>query len=337
MNATSPTGALLLCRAEPGAVRPVARLLRERMLLAPAGDGWSVLVPEGRTWRGGETGGTHRTHGTDGERGPSASSAAHTSYASYGERGTSGAEPVDRVVAGWAAALAVGSFWPVLAVWWDGDRAGYSLASGFRRAVGYVWFADGRPVGEDEAMRTFADRLGLDPVLDVQALDALTRPDPDADARNRLLGLLAVLGRTGLALPSGLDPGASVDRLRAVADGLPGTEPVAGAGRAETARAGLGAAGRGRIGLWAYGPGVRVLGGLQVAAGLPLVLWGAGRRSGGWTLAGALLVAHGVLGLAYGRRGGVPAGAARGTADPGRAGGVGRVGDLGDDGVPGHA
>ncbi|MFC9758214.1 hypothetical protein ACFTWK_35600, partial [Streptomyces sp. NPDC056921] len=52
MNATSPAGALLLCRAEPETVRPVAHLLRERMLLAPAGDGWSVLVPEGKPWQG---------------------------------------------------------------------------------------------------------------------------------------------------------------------------------------------------------------------------------------------------------------------------------------------
>lgn len=42
VTATSPAGALLLCRAEPETVRPVAHLL-----LAPAGDGWSVLVPEG--------------------------------------------------------------------------------------------------------------------------------------------------------------------------------------------------------------------------------------------------------------------------------------------------
>ncbi|PWS39593.1 hypothetical protein DKT74_37555, partial [Streptomyces sp. ZEA17I] len=177
MNATS-TGALLLCRADPGTVRPLAHLLREQMLLTRAGEEWSVLVPEGKPWR---------------DTGPSGGDP----------------EPVDRVLGGWATALAVGSPWPVLALWWDADRAGYTLAAGFRRTVGYVWLADGTPVGEDEAMRTFAARLGLDPVLDLQALEELTRPDPDADAGARLRGLLAVLTRTGLVLPTGLGPGES--------------------------------------------------------------------------------------------------------------------------------
>ncbi|MFE2436267.1 hypothetical protein ACFXA8_16440, partial [Streptomyces sp. NPDC059409] len=117
-------GALLLCRAEPDAVAAVAPLLGERMPLLRAGEGWSVIVPEGGPWR-------------------------------------DGGEPVDRVVTGWAAALAVGAPWPVLALWWDADRAGYTLASGFRRPVGYVWLANGTPVGEDEAMRTFAARGGV--------------------------------------------------------------------------------------------------------------------------------------------------------------------------------
>lgn len=178
MTATS-VGALLLCRAEPETVRPVAHLLRERMLLVPAGDGWSVLVPEGKPWR----------------KDPREGAAAD-----------GGAEPVDRVVGGWATALAVGSTWPVLALWWDDDRSGYTLASGFRRPVGYTWLADGTPAAEEEAMRTSAARLGLDPVLDVQALEALTRADPEADAAARLRGLLAVLTRAGVALPPGLTP-----------------------------------------------------------------------------------------------------------------------------------
>jgi hypothetical protein len=33
--------------------------------------------------------------------------------------------------------------------------------------------------------------------------------------------------------------------------------------------------------------------------GLPVMVWGVRRRSGGWVTAGALLVAHGALGLAY--------------------------------------
>ncbi len=90
------TGALLLCRADPDSVAAVAPLLGERMPSVPAGEGWSALVPVGGPWRRGD-------------------------------------EPVDRVVTGWAAALAVGAPWPVLALWWDADRAGYTLASGFRR------------------------------------------------------------------------------------------------------------------------------------------------------------------------------------------------------------
>ncbi|CAM5726813.1 hypothetical protein SBADM41S_09145 [Streptomyces badius] len=184
MNATS-TGALLLCRADPETVRPLAHLLREQMLLVRAGEEWSVLVPEGKPWRAG---------GAEQD-----------------------AEPVDRILGGWATALAVGSTWPVLALWWDADRAGYTLAAGFRRPVGYIWLTDGTPVGEDEAMRTFAARLGLDPVLDVQALEELTRPDPETDAEARLRGLLAVLAGAGLTLPAGLSPGESADRLRSVA------------------------------------------------------------------------------------------------------------------------
>lgn len=34
---------------------------------------------------------------------------------------------------------------------------------------------------------------------------------------------------------------------------------------------------------------------------LPITLWGMSRRSGGWVLAGALLMTHGALGLAYDR------------------------------------
>ncbi|MRT44760.1 hypothetical protein FGX00_02710, partial [Xylella fastidiosa subsp. multiplex] len=89
----------------------------------------------------------------------------------------------------------------------DAERAGFTLASGFRRPVGYVWLANGTPAGEDEAMRTFATRLGLDPVLDLQALEQLTRADPEADSRARLRTLLAVLTRAGIALPDGLAPG----------------------------------------------------------------------------------------------------------------------------------
>ncbi|MFC8518068.1 hypothetical protein [Streptomyces sp. NPDC057257] len=258
-------GALLLCRAEPGSVAPAAHLLREPMLLTRAGDTWSVLVPEGKPW-------------------------------------LHGGEPVDRVLTGWATALAVGAPWPVLALWWDADRAGYTLASGFRRPVGYVWLANGTPAGEDEAMRTFAARLGLDPVLDVQSLDHLTKPDPETDARARLLGLLAVLTHAGVALPTGLTPGDPADRLREVAGAQQDARPVEWPGWREAVRAELDAVDRSRLGPWLPGSGTprsRALALAQVTAGLPLTLWGLRRHSGGWAAAGALLLAHGALGLTY--------------------------------------
>ncbi|MEV4938161.1 hypothetical protein [Streptomyces zaomyceticus] len=267
MNATSgphPTGALLLCRADPTAVRPLARLLGEQLLLASAGEEWSVLVPEGKPW-------------------------------------LHGGEPVEQVVTGWATALAVSAAtWPVVAFWWDRDRAGFTLAAGFRRTVGYTWLADGTPVGEDEAMRTFAARLALDPVLDVQTLEPLTGPDPDADAAGRLLGVVAVLGRAGLALPTGLHPGESADRLRSVALAQ-GAEQLEGAGWRDAVRAELDVVEGGPLGPYLRGPRARVLGGAQLVAGVPLLLWGVGRRSGGWAAAGALLVAHGAFGLVYDR------------------------------------
>ena len=275
MNATS-VGALLLCRADPETVRPTAHLLREPMVLTPAGEDWSVLVPEGKPWRG---------------EGPGAGK----------EPGDDGGEPVDRVMGGWATALAVGSTWPVLALWWDGDRAGYTLASGFRRPVGYVWLADGTPVGEDEAMRTFAARLGLDPVLDVQALEALTRPDPDVDAEARLRGLLAVLARTGVVLPAGVGPGEPADRLRSAAGAQREAERIEWAGWRDAVRVELDAVERGSLGPWVRGPRARAIAAAQLVVGVPLLLAGARRRSGGWLVAGAVLLAQGALGLAYNR------------------------------------
>ncbi|MET7366953.1 hypothetical protein ABZS61_14145 [Streptomyces sp. NPDC005566] len=264
MTATS-VGALLLCRADLETVRPLAHLLREPMLLTPAGDGWSAVVPEGKPWR------------------------------------SEGGEPVDRVLGGWATALAVGSAWPVLALWWDGDRSGYTLASGFRRPVGYIWLADGTPAGEDEAMRTFAARLGLDPVLDVQDLEALTRPDPEADADARLRGLLSVLTRTGLSLPAGLAPGEPADRLRGVAGAHPQAEQIEWAGWRDAVRVELDAVESGSLGPWVLGPRARAAAAAQVAVGVPLTLWGARRRSGGWVAAGLILLVQGALGLAYNR------------------------------------
>ncbi|QCD60800.1 hypothetical protein [Streptomyces hawaiiensis] len=257
-------GALLLCRAAPASVAPVAHLLREPMQLTRAGGDWSALVPEGRPWR-------------------------------------DGAEPVDRVVTGWATALAVGAPWPVLALWWDSDHAGFTLASGFRRPVGFVWLASGVPVGEDEAMRTFAARLGLDPVLDVQALERLTKPDSAADARTRLRGLLAVLTRVGVSLPAGLAPGEPADRLREAAARRPDSLPVEWPGWRE-AVAERDTVDHSRLGPWmpwTGGPRAGALALAQVAAGLPLLVRGLRRRGSGWATAGALLLAHGAWGLAY--------------------------------------
>ncbi|MFE0516421.1 hypothetical protein, partial [Streptomyces sp. NPDC058964] len=211
---TPDPGALLLCRADPDAVAPAAGLLRERMLLTGAGGEWSVLVPEGGPWLG-------------------------------------GGEPVDRVVTGWATALAVTSPWPVLALWWDADRAGYTLASGFRRPVAYVWLADGTPAGEAEAMRTFAARLGLDPVLGTRSLDRLTETDPAADGRARLRGLIAVLTRAGVSLPAGLVPGEPADGFREAARARGDVRRVEGAGLVagwrEAVRAEIDVVERGRL------------------------------------------------------------------------------------------
>ena len=263
-------GALLLCRAEPDSVAPTAHLLREPMLLIRAGDTWSALVPEGTPWR-------------------------------------QAGEPVDRVLTGWATALAVGAPWPVLALWWDADRAGYTLVSGFRRPVAYVWLTNGTPAGEDEAMRTFAARLGLDPVLDVQTLDHLTKPDPDADARARLRGLLAVLAHAGVTLPAGLTPGTPADDLRETARARPDARTIAWPPRREPVRPEPAPAHSSPPTPtpfspwlpWSGTPRSRALALAQVVAGLPLTLWGLRRHSRGWAAAGALLLAHGALGLSY--------------------------------------
>ncbi|MDQ0811244.1 hypothetical protein QFZ63_002958 [Streptomyces sp. B3I7] len=248
-------GVLLLCRARPDAVAPVVPVLRERVGLAEAGDGWTLLVPEGTPWRSGET--------------------------------------VERVATGWAYALAVGVSWPVLAVWWDADRCGCVLASGFRRPVGYVWLANGTAVGEDEAMRTLGEGLGVASGATtggVGALLALTRPDSSVDGGGRLRGLLTVLEEgVGVRLPEGVVPGESAEgvegvRVREVVrEVVPG---VAARGRAEG----------GGGGMAVPGVGARVVALAQVGVGVPVVVWGVRRRRGGWVVAGLLLVVDGVVG-----------------------------------------
>ncbi|WP_328968564.1 hypothetical protein [Streptomyces sp. NBC_00239] len=263
-------GGLLLCRAEPPAVRPGAHLLRERLVLAPAGTGWSVLTPQDKPWRARNTpaGEVHQ---------------------------------VGDVLEGWATALAVGTNWPVLGLWWDEGRTGFALAAGFRRTVAYGWQADGAPEGDPDALRTFAARLGLDPVMDMEDLEALTRPDAAAGGRARMLALIAVLARADLALPAGLAPGEPPERLRAAALVAPGAETVEWSGWRDAVRAELDAVDGGPLGPWVRGPRARLLGAAQLAAGAPLMLWGARRRSPGWAAAGAVLAAHGALSLAYDR------------------------------------
>ncbi|MFI5616337.1 hypothetical protein [Streptomyces sp. NPDC051567] len=256
-------GGLLLCRAEPPSARPAAHLLRERLLLAPAGE-WSVLVPESKPWQGGE-------------------------------------ESVAEVLAGWGSAIAIGANWPVLSLWWQDGRTGFLLSSGFRRSAAYEWAADGSPDGEPEAMRTLSARLGLDPVLDLEELERLTRPDEAADGPARLLGLIALLSRAGLALPAGLAPGEPADRLREAARVAPGSAAVEWSGWRDAVRAELEAVEEGPLGPWVRGPRARLLGAAQIAAGAPLLVWAARRRRAGWAAAGVLLVSQGAMTLAYDR------------------------------------
>ncbi|MFJ7773877.1 hypothetical protein [Streptomyces yangpuensis] len=260
----TPTGGMLLCRTEPVAARSPAHLLRVRLLLAPAG-AWTVLVPEDKPWR----------------------------------EGGSAAE----VFSGWGSALAAGTNWPVLALWWEGGRAGFALAGGFRRTVAQEWDAAGRAAGEPDAMRTLAARLGLDPVIDLEELERLTRPDaaPGVAGADRLRGLTALLTRTGLALPPGLTPGEPADRLRGAAREAPDVETVEWSGWRDAVRAECDAVDAGPLGPWVRGPKARLLGAAQIAAGAPLLAWGARRRSPAWAAAGALLLAQGALSLAYDR------------------------------------
>lgn len=270
-----PTGGMLLCRAEPLAARSPAHLLRVRLLLAPAG-AWTVLVPEDKPW-------------------------------------LTGGEGAAEVFSGWGSAIAVAADRPVLGLWWEGGRAGFSLAGGFRRTVSQEWDAAGRACGDPDAMRTLAARLGLDPVLDLEELERLTRPGsgpdadgpdadgPDTDGPDRLRALTALLIRAGLALPPGLTPGEPADRLRGAARMAPGVEELERSGRSDALRARLDAAEAGPLGPWVRGPRARRLGAAQVAAGAPLLVWAARRRSPAWAAAGAFLLAQGALSLAYDR------------------------------------
>ncbi|WP_208612930.1 hypothetical protein [Streptomyces canus] len=138
--------------------------------------------------------------------------------------------------------------------------------------------------------------MALDPILDVQSLDHLTKPDRASGVGARLHGLLAVLTRVGLDLPAGLVPGDPIGRLCEV----PGT------GRTPTLSRGKAADGprRARIGRgrrltpwlpWSGAPKALA----QSAAGLPPAAWVLRDLSGGRLTSGALRPAHGALGLSY--------------------------------------
>ncbi|MEV5506043.1 hypothetical protein [Streptomyces orinoci] len=260
MSATdhAPAGLLLLCRAAPDRLRLAARLLGTPLLLAPAGEGWSVLVP-----------------------------AAGAADAAEGVE--EGGSPAARA-ARWATALTATGGRPVVGLWWDADGAGFVVAAGLRRTAGHTWLADGTPLGEADALRVLRVRLGLDPVLDAEALQALGRADSEADARARLRGLIAVLGRAGLRLGPGLAPGKGREELYAAASALPLAEAVRGPGPRAL---GPQLARRVRV-------RVRVLGAAEVGAGLVLLTW-AGTRRRGWAAVGAALVVDGALVLAYER------------------------------------
>ncbi|GAA3045383.1 hypothetical protein GCM10020000_26350 [Streptomyces olivoverticillatus] len=179
-----------------------------------------------------------------------------------------------------------------MGLWWDEEGAGFVVAAGFRRTAGYTWLADGSPLGDESAMTALRARLGLDPVLDAAAFDRLTRPDSDADAPARVLGLIAVLARAGLRLPPGLAPGTSAQSLRDAVGMLASAEAVEWPGWRQAVRTGL-------DGEWIWGTKARALGGAEVAVGLGLLALSRRRRGRAWQVAGAALFADGALTLAY--------------------------------------
>lgn len=194
------SGAWVLCRADPDDVRPSASLLPIPLVLAPAGAGWSVLVPVGPREPVGEP--------SDGapagpDAGGSAGAPGHegTTERPGAWHGAAGGGPARSTGRGGGAArrssvtdsdaltdlartVAAGESWPVIGVWWGADGAGFTIATGFRRPVSFAWRADGTPdgtrTGAADAARALIARLGLDPVLDGAAMDELTGAGPGA-------------------------------------------------------------------------------------------------------------------------------------------------------------
>ncbi|MFF5721584.1 hypothetical protein [Streptomyces buecherae] len=332
------SGALLLCRADPDDVRPSASLLPTPLLLAPAGAGWSVLLPAEPDRPVVEPGAATAGPGPARARprvgpGVAALSRAGRGVVSAASSGAvaraTGRAGVERrpVVADstdltdLARTVAAGEPWPVLGVWWGAEGAGFTVASGFRRPLTFVWPADGAPTGDAEAARALVSRLGLDPVLDGAAVDELTgaapahdgprrtaadaaHADPDeepvAAATRRLIGLVAVVSRAGLRLPPGLTPGAPEPRLRAAAQAAPGAETLVWRGWRDAVRAELDNLDGGSRGSWPCGPRARAVCAAQLVVGLPLAAWGLRRGRPRWALLGALLTADGAAGLARG-------------------------------------
>ncbi|MFE6779436.1 hypothetical protein [Streptomyces sp. NPDC057702] len=331
------SGALLLCRADPDAVRPSAGLLPTPLLLAPAGEGWSVLLPAepeepptAPLARGDADRPAPPDAGTDPERGGLGDAAGLVGAVARatGRGGTERRPPLADAdaLADLARTVAAGEPWPVIGVWWGPDGAGFTVATGFRRPLTFAWLADGAPAGDDEAASALIARLGLDPVLDGASLDELTRATPTSQApdgsgatdgarpgaagaaagpntvvQQRLVGLVAVLSRAGLRLPAGLTAGAPERRLHAALHAAPGAEVLVWRGWRDAVRAELNSLRDGPPGPWTRGPRVTAVCAAQLAVGLPLAVWGLRRHRPGWATLGALLAVDGAAGLVSGR------------------------------------
>ncbi len=227
-------GALLLCRAEPDSVAAVAPLLGERMPLVRAGAEWACSSRRGRALAARRRTGRPRAHRL--------------------ERGPRRRRPV-----------------AVLALWWDADRAGYTLASRIpppRR----LRVARGRhPAGEDEANADLRrpSRPGPRPGRPVAG-----PADEPRTPRSTPVPGCADCSRSSRARESRSPPDSTpADPPTASARpprALPDARRTEAAGRHPTAdesRLAPGCPG------WAA-PGARALAVAQVAAGLSLTAWG---------------------------------------------------------------
>lgn len=263
MDAT-PTGVLLFCRADPDEAAAPARLLRERGVLAPAGAGWSLLVPEGRPWR-------------------------------------DGSEPVERIATGWATALAVGGPWPVVALWWDRERAATPSRTGSAGP------------STTPGSRTAPPRARTRPCSPSPSASASTRSSTCGTSRRSPAPTRTPTPAPASSASSPCSAASGWSRRRGCGPARPpsacspppGPAPARGTSRAAT-RATPYAPDRppGLDGPEAAARILRAVAALQLAAGPPLLVWSLTRRAPapGWAAAGALLTVQGALGLGLARR-----------------------------------